>query len=163
MTDSVPKAIVIGCGSHFTADDAAGLQVLETLKAGSPVEGCEYRSYDGGWPPGFIAEIPVDTVILFIAAAQRGAAPGTICCVKLPSKSVHCDHLQSKGPEPITLEDELQLARKANGAAPRVFLVGIDSAQHRGAGTGLSERVQAAVDEIVRNFPRYLKLAYDLA
>jgi Ni,Fe-hydrogenase maturation factor len=126
-----------------------------------PVSGYELRAYHGGWPAGFLSDIPADTLVIFVSTVQSNAAPGTICCLKLPSKSVQCRHLRSQGVQAFTLEDEIRLARKAHGRAPKTFLVGIEGALYKGA--EMSERVRAGVDEIIRNFARYLKLANDLA
>lgn len=159
--DWAPTTIVIGCGSGQTGDDAAGLEVVAAL-AHPPQLGFEVRRYEDGWPAGFLAELPAEALVIFVAAVHSNAFPGTICCLKLPSKTVSSRHLQSRGEDPFSLDRELQLARKHNGSAPRTFLVGIETTSGDSEDES-SERVRVAVAEIVRNFPRYLKLAREMA
>src|SRR4051812_7121862 len=118
MRETGPTTFVVGCGVSGPGDDSAGLQVVEALSQ-FPNLSCEFRVYDRGWPPGFLSEIPVEALVIFVAAVHSDAAPGTIWCLKLPSKSVQCRHLHSLGDDALSLEDELQLAISAHGASPR--------------------------------------------
>jgi len=160
MRASGPITLVLGCGVRAAGDDAAGLRVIEGL-SNPPVTGAELHTCEDGWPADFFADIGPEALLIFIAAVHNNAAPGTICCLKVPSKSLQCRHLHRQGEPEFTLEHELQLARKTHEKAPRTFLVGIEGLSYQG--DELSERVRAGVDDIIRNFPRYLKLANDLA
>ncbi len=161
MNSGPHKTIVIGCGHRFAADDAAGLYVVDALRQQPDLE-CEIREFETDCSPGFLADIPPDSLVIFIDAVQSGALPGTICCMKLPSKSVKWRHLQDLTTHGIGLAHELELARRIHGSAPRMFLLGIEAADCR-PGIEMTPRVKTAVDEIVRTFQRYLQLASDIA
>ncbi len=160
MTSGPYKTIVIGCGNRFAGDDAAGLHVIDALRQ-LPALNFEIREFQTDCCPGFLADIPPDSLVIFIDAVQSSALPGTICCMKLPSKSVKWRHLQDLTTHGIGLAHELELARRLHGSAPRMFLLGIEAADCR-PGIEMTTRVKTAVDEIAGNFQRYLQLASDI-
>jgi len=158
MSEGEPKLIVIGCGKQGAGDHGAALEVIIRLRA-MPDLGCELRTCEEGCPPGFLAEIPPDTLVIFIDALQTSTEAGTIHCLRLPSTLAHPRHLESGS---YNLRQEIDLARERNGRVPRMCLLGIEVTNNM-SGSELSEKVRKAVDEIVLNFPRYRKLAQGLA
>jgi len=160
MANSSHSIVVVGIGKSQAGDDAVGLTIVDGLRK-CPDLGCEVRACEGGCPPGFLAEIPADTMIIFFDAVQAGRDPGTICCVKLPSKTIQSRHLEAMSTHGFGLEREMELARNLNGALPRMFLVGIQ-VENCDPASELSAKVKAAAEEIIREFPRYKKLAADL-
>ena len=144
------RVIVIGFNDSAGADDAVGGVVVAELKKVAGV-GCELRTIEGDWPSGLLTEAPADALVIFLDAVHSNSTPGTIHCLKWPSKSVHPRHLRP----------QVRPETEGKGIASRLFLVGIEAASGGSPGE-LSEPVRKAVSEIVRNFPRYLKLARDL-
>jgi hydrogenase maturation protease len=152
--------LAIGIGSRSAGDDSVGLYIIDLLRQ-CPDLGCDLRAYEGGCPPGFLAEIPADTIIVFIDAVQTKADPGTICCIKLPSKFIACRHLDVATRTGVTLDQEIETARTRDGARRRMFLLGIQVLD-TSPGSEMTPKVRAAADDVVRNFQRYLKLASDM-
>jgi len=148
---------VIGCGLRNVGDDAVGLQVVSELQR-VPDLGFELRALEGDRPQGFLAEFPADALVIFVDSMRTDAAPGTIHCMRLPSKTARPRHLDSE--ETKSLQSELDHITKRGAAVPRMFLIGVEIAEE--SGPGLSEKVQKSVEEVVGNFQRYLKLARDL-
>lgn len=153
------RVFVIGFGEPGAGDDAAGLHVMAALERMSGL-GCELRSVRGNCPSGLLADIPGDALVICIDSLDSVSSAGAIHCVKLPSSSGRARHLNPKSS--IDLQSEIEDAKKRFGRVPRLFLIGIEVVSGRTSGE-LSEEARKAVDEIVRNFSRYLKLARDLA
>jgi len=161
MAHGDSKIIVIGCGKRLSGDDSAALEVLSRLHD-VPDLGCELRTYEEGCPLGFLAEIPADALVVFIDSVRSKAEPGTIHCQKLPSKPVAPGHLGPVSRHIVDIEGEIAVAQKLHGASPRLFLLAIE-VDNCAPGPELSSKVMRAVEEIVNNFPRYRKLAHELA
>ena len=159
MDQQNPRIIVIGCGTTGAGDDAVAIEVIAELRKIDDA-GCEFLAYEGSCPAGFLSEFPPDALVVFIDSVHKQKNPGSVHCLKLPSRSSRMRHLQSEGTD--RLQEEIERATQRNGAAPKMFLLGVEVSETI-PGTGLSERARKAVLELVSNFPRYRKLAKDLA
>ncbi len=150
------RVIVIGLGVPNAGDDAVGLRTISALR-NLPDVGCEPHAIEGDVPPGFLGDVPPNSLVVIIDSIQSKSLPGTVHCLKLPSKSTFPRHL---GEQSSLLHSEIERL-KQQGSVPKLFLVGVEIGEVT-SGKELSEPVRKALDEILRNFARYKKLARDL-
>jgi hydrogenase maturation protease len=148
------KVLVAGVGNIFLGDDAFGVEVVQRLaghRLPDNVQVADYgiRSYD----LAYALMEPWELVIL-VDAVARGDAPGTVYTIEpeLPQdgeSSVESGFdAHSMNPESV-----LRLVGKLGGKAGRILVVGCEPASveaEESGQIGLSEPVQAAVDEAIR-------------
>ncbi len=150
--------IVIGFNGGADADESVGGRIISELRA-VPQLDCELRTVEGEFAPDFLASLSADTLVIFIDSIHSNSAPGTVHCLKLPSRSVRPRHLDPGGVG--RLQNEIDELKKQNAPIPKLFLIGVEIAP-RDPASKVSEPTRKAIDEIVRNFSRYLKLARHL-
>jgi hydrogenase maturation protease len=143
----VEPTIVIGCGRRLSGDDALGLAVAEEL-AKLPHPNFEVFTIEQGSTPEFLHSVSASNLLVVIDSVESSAAPGTFHCVKLPSAVAKPRHFSMP-------------TRAAALSSPKIFLIGIAIAETT-PGQGLSPKVRLAVDQLVKDFARYRKLAEDL-
>ncbi|MGA7525491.1 MAG: hydrogenase maturation protease [Acidobacteriaceae bacterium] len=149
---AVPRILVAGIGNIFLGDDGFGVEVVRRL-ASLPLP-AEVRVVDfgiRGLDLVYALEDEYETTIL-VDAFPHGKTPGTVSVVE-PDK----DAIQPSGEnfvEPHSMHpmNVLRMAKSLHGSLVRVLLVGCEPASLGGdeGHMGLSEPVEAAVDEAVR-------------
>lgn len=133
--------LIIGIGNPVRGDDAAGLRVVEALGISDTVV-----QHDGE-PASLIALWEDHEEVVLIDAVTSGAAAGTVVEIDaaasmLPAGMCHSTH--ALGPA-----EAVELARALGKLPSRITLLGIEGGEYA-FGTGLTEEVEAAVDEVVR-------------
>ncbi len=152
---SKANILVAGIGNIFQGDDGFGVEVAKrmatrTLPAGVRVADFGIRGYD----LAFALQDGYDTTIL-VDACPRGEAAGTLYVLEpnlasLDSSDEQRGTVDAHSMNPMNV---LRMARAMNGPAmKRVLIVGCEPASLGGEGghMGLSESVEAAVDEAVK-------------
>ncbi len=146
------RILVAGIGNIFLGDDAFGVEVAQRLAqrplpAGVRVVDFGIRSFDLAYA---LLDDP-DAAIL-VDATPRGGAPGTLYLIE-PDLGAPED---SSAPLPdahsLNPVAVLQLVRHLGGRPRRLLVVGCEPAalESEDGRIGLSEPVQAAIDEAVR-------------
>lgn len=148
--------LVVGVGSRFGGDDAAGLAVLERLR-GSGLQDHVHLLETEGEPAGLIGDwAGVDDVIV-VDAVRSGAAPGTVHRLDalkgpLPASLVHMSS------HAFGISDTVELAR-ALGRLPRSLeIYGIEGRDF-GIGAPLAPEVEQAVERVAAELRVRLRTA----
>jgi hydrogenase maturation protease len=149
MKDSV---LVAGIGNIFLGDDAFGVEVLNRLAQRSlPLGVCvaDYgiRSYDLAY-----ALMEEWHLVILVDALPRGGEPGTLYVLEaqLPEGEEVPPSLDAHTMNPVAV---LQLVSALGGKPGRMLVVGCEPGRLEPddeGNMGLSEPVEAAVDEAVR-------------
>lgn len=150
---------VIGCGNPYAGDDSAGVEVVRRLRA---MGNCAFpllTSFDGG--VNLLEAFEQAEAILFIDAVVSGAPAGTVHLVPLPTPGITPRGLASLSTHGWSLHETIELARALGRPLPRLKLLGIEAGEFtpdllRG---GLSPAVEAAVSQVVREFPALCRAA----
>jgi hydrogenase maturation protease len=152
---SRPRILVAGIGNVFLGDDGFGVEVAQRLSQRDlPAEACVVDFGIRGLDLAYALTDGYETVIL-VDAAPRGGVPGTVYLISPEA----ADPSPTAGPGPMldmhALDPAkvLRLAAATGGHVRRLFLVGCEPARTDDTldmHMGLSEPVQAAVDEGVR-------------
>jgi len=140
---------VVGCGNPFAADDAAGLEVIQRLRACGEWE-CELLEM----PQAGVELMEIldgAQTVVFVDAVSSGALPGTIHLVSLPSQAIELRALGSFSSHGWGLAETLQLRTALGRTLPRLFLVGIEI-ETCVAGGPLSGTVLEAIGIIIGRF-----------
>jgi hydrogenase maturation protease len=150
----VPSILVAGVGNLFMGDDAFGVEVAQRLAQRSLPEAV--RVVDFGIRGFDLACALVDgaDVSILVDACPRGGAPGTVYVIEpdleaLDSGDAAPPALEAHGLDPLSV---LRLARHMDGSLKTILLVGCEPQSLGGdeGHIGLSEPVEAAVDEAIR-------------
>lgn len=140
-----PKVVVIALGNRFRGDDGVGPSVADRL-AGR-LQGCEFiegrndaLSIVNAWDGAELAVV--------VDAADSGASPGTthrfeVDSEPLPKATARCS---SHG---LGLAEALELGKVLGCRPPRLVIYAIEVKNLR-HGVGLSRKVAAAVEKVVR-------------
>ncbi|MDQ6707513.1 MAG: hydrogenase maturation protease [Acidobacteriota bacterium] len=151
----IPGILVAGIGNIFLGDDGFGCEVIRRLLGREWPSGV--RIFDFGIRGLDLTYALLDgpeTVIL-VDAAPRGGAPGTVYAIE-PDLSALDDgasaFIETHDMNPVNV---LRAVRSMGGQFNRVLLVGCEpesfGTEDEGEGRmGLSERVEAGVDEAAR-------------
>jgi hydrogenase maturation protease len=150
-----PRILVAGIGNIFLGDDAFGCEVIQSmLRCGSPdnvrVEDFGIRGFDLAY-----ALMDDYEAVILVDALPRGEQPGTLFIIepdlgKLDDQSPAELMVDTHGMDPVKV---LTLVKALGGEPKRVLVVGCEPerlADVDGERMGLSEPVQAAVDEAVK-------------
>lgn len=147
-----PRVLIAGVGNIFFGDDAFGGEVARRLAtrklpAAARVVDFGIRILDLGH-----ALLDEYDAVILVDATRRGGVPGTLYLIE-PDPDSPCRDPEANGVEPhgMLLETVLRWAQSQGGRLPELCLVGCEPAvgeQHMEM--GLSEPVEAAVDEAVR-------------
>jgi hydrogenase maturation protease len=144
------RILVAGIGNIFLGDDGFGVEVAKRL-ASRPLPECVrvvdfgIRSYDLAY-----ALMEPWQLVILVDALPGGDEPGTIYLVE-PTQPAECEcevDAHSMNPESV-----LRLVGALGGQVGRMLVVGCEPATvefDEGTSFGLSDAVQAAVDEAVR-------------
>lgn len=140
------KIKVIGVGNAMRGDDAAGPLVARRVRAHAPA-GVEVYEASGEGASLMDAWAGADLVLL-VDAVRSGAAPGTIHrfdahAERLPVGFFHYST------HAFSLAEAVELARALGALPPRLIVYGIEGHDYD-AGAGLSEQVEARLDEVAR-------------
>jgi hydrogenase maturation protease len=157
-----PKRILIACiGNIFLGDDAFGVEVAQRLKGRKYPEGVEVVDFGiRGVELAYTLLDNYDTLVL-VDAVTRGGTPGTVYLIEpdltntSPVKGLEAGRvaLDAHSMDPVKV---LAFARTLGAQPIHTLLVGCEPATVGGSEDyaemqmGLSEPVQAAVDEAVK-------------
>jgi hydrogenase maturation protease len=146
------NVLVAGIGNIFLGDDAFGVEVLNRLAqrplpAGVCVAEYGIRSYDLAY-----ALMEEWALVILVDALPRGGEPGTLYVLEsqLPEEEEGPPSLDAHTMNPVAV---LQLVSALGGKPGRLLVVGCEPARlepDAEGNMGLSEPVEAAVDEAVR-------------
>jgi hydrogenase maturation protease len=146
------RILVAGIGNIFLGDDAFGVEVVKRLAmhefpAGVRVVDFGIRGFDLAYAlqDGYEATILVD-------AYPHGQPPGTVSLVEPDLSKLDEPQqgmVEAHGMDPLNV---LRMASAMNGGLKKILLVGCEPATFGGeeGRMGLSETVEAAVDEAAR-------------
>ena len=146
------KILVAGIGNIFLGDDGFGVEVVRRLmNRGLPAE---VRAVDFGLRGLDLVYALLDgyeTTIL-VDAFPHGQAPGTVSVVEPDEAQIAAAPNSFVEPHSMHPLNVLRMARGIGGKLNRVLLVGCEPAYLGGdeGSMGLSEPVEAAVDEAVK-------------
>lgn len=145
------RVLVAGIGNVFLADDGFGVEVARRLGLRELPDGVDVRDFGiRGMDLAYALQESYETVI-FVDAAPRGEAPGTVSLVE-PELDLDEVVLDTHGMDPLRV---LALARAMGRVPERVLVVACEPAvvvdgEHDEDLVGeLSPPVAAAVDEAV--------------
>jgi hydrogenase maturation protease len=157
MTDNLAdnvNILVAGVGNIFLGDDAFGVEVVQRLaKRALPpnvrVADFGIRSYDLAY-----ALMEPWQLVMLVDAVPCGDQPGTVYLIE-PQLPQDDDVPSNGGFDAHTMNpvSVLQLVRKLGGSVGRLLVVGCEPSSveaDEGGQFGLSEPVNAAVDEAIR-------------
>jgi len=149
-----PHILVAGIGNIFLGDDGFGSEVARRLASRS--QPAEAKVVDFGIRGFDLAYALLDgyEVTIFVDATPRGGEPGTLYTIEPDlSELTHTDAqpamVETHGMNPMKV---LSMVKAMGGEFRRILLVGCEPATlgpEEGL-MGLSEPVEAAVDEAVR-------------
>lgn len=138
---STPRTLVAGIGNIFLGDDAFGCEVAQRMAAAAWPD--YVRVVDFGIRSLDLAFAMLDGVdrTIFIDAAPRGGAPGTLYTIQPDCSGIPVD-VDAHGMSPMSV---LALVKAMGGELPEILIVGCEpeSCEER---MGLSEVVAASVD-----------------
>ncbi|MDQ6665291.1 MAG: hydrogenase maturation protease [Acidobacteriota bacterium] len=151
----IPGILVAGIGNIFLGDDGFGCEVIRRLLRREWPSGVRIIDFGiRGFDLTYALLDEPETVIL-VDAAPRGGEPGTVYAIE-PELSGLDDaetaFIETHAMNPVNV---LRAVRSMGGQFHRVLLVGCEpesfGTEDEGEGRmGLSDRVEAAVDEAVR-------------
>jgi hydrogenase maturation protease len=142
------QILVAGIGNIFLGDDAFGCEAVQRL-AQQPTPDC-VRVVDygiRGFDLAFALLDPYDAFIL-VDALPRGGQPGTLYTLEIDSSDLEEANagLEPHAMNPVTV---LSMVQAMGGNPQNVYVVGCEPSLIDEERMGLSEPVQAAVDEAV--------------
>lgn len=130
---------VIGVGNRWRSDDAAGLLVVDRLRARlDDVVECE------GEPVAMIVAWQGAESVVLVDAVSSGAPPGTLHRLDASEEKLPGEWFAASTHH-LGVHDAVELARALGKLPRRVIVIGIEGARF-GAGERLSPEVEAAVD-----------------
>jgi len=146
------RTVVIGIGNEYRHDDAAGIAVVQRLRALAP-PGVELADTDG--EATALIELWSGADLAIVVDAVAGTAePGHVYRLGLPQRAA-----ASHGPSAshqASLGDAVALARALDRMPHRLVLFGIQVA-HTGPGLGLSVAVGHAVGAVTAEITGILR------
>ena len=149
-----PHILIAGIGNIFLGDDAFGSEVARRLAGRALPE--EARVVDFGIRGFDLVYALLDgyAVTIFIDATPRGGEPGTLYTIEPDLKeldNLNADEamVEPHGMNPMKV---LGMVKSMGGEFKRILLVGCEPTplESEDGQMGLSEPVEAAVDEAVR-------------
>ena len=149
-----PRILIAGIGNIFLGDDAFGCEVARRLSGRTLPD--EVRVVDFGIRGLDLAYALMDgyDVTIFVDATPRGEAPGTLYTIEPDLNETDASSEQGVMVEAHNMNPMkvLSMVRMMGGEFKRILLVGCEPAplESEEGYMGLSEPVEAAVDEAVR-------------
>jgi len=155
------RILIAGMGNVLRSDDGFGVEVVRQLSH----RGCQSEQIEivevGIGGIHLVQELlsPQDVLIL-IDAVELGASAGTVQVLEIEAGAVASlsEHENLLADVHYTLPSRVLMLAKALGVLPpRVFLVGGQPADADTPGIGLSDSVQQAVNEAIREVERLIR------
>jgi hydrogenase maturation protease len=147
-----PRILVAGIGNIFLGDDGFGVAVAQRLAGKSWPHGVDVRDFGiRGMDLAYAMQNEFDAVV-FIDAAPRGEAPGTLFVIDAAVDADGPMSIDTHGMDPVKV---LALARGLGRVPPRVLVIGCEPSKTivpeawDEMDMTLSAPVAAAVDEAV--------------
>ncbi len=149
-----PRILIAGIGNIFLGDDAFGSEVARRLSGRALPD--EVRVVDFGIRGFDLTYALLDgyEVTIFVDATPRGGEPGTLYTIEPDLNEVDNPDaegmmVETHGMNPMKV---LGMVKSMGGEFKRIYLVGCEPAplQSEDGHMGLSEPVEAAVDEAVK-------------
>ena len=147
------RVLIAGIGNIFLGDDGFGVEVVKRLAAHEFPAGVRVVDFGiRGLDLAYALQDGYETTIL-VDAHPHGQAPGTVSLVEPDLSKLDEPQQQSvveaHGMDPLNV---LRMASAMNGGLKKILLVGCEPASFGGeeGRMGLSESVEAAVDEAVK-------------
>lgn len=146
------RILVAGIGNIFLGDDGFGVEVVRRLAARALPTTVRVADFGiRGFDLAYALQDGYETTIL-VDAYPHGQPPGTVCLVEPDLSKLGKQEqavVETHGMNPLNV---LRMVAAMNGNLKRVLLVGCEPATFGGEEgvMGLSEPVEAAVDEAVR-------------
>jgi hydrogenase maturation protease len=138
------KVVVVGVGNAVRGDDAAGLAVAERVRARAPhgvdVVQCEQE------PTRLLDAWAGADLALVVDASLSGTEPGTVQRFDATADAVPARTFRSST-HAFGIGDAVELGRALGRLPEQVIVFGIEG-EDFGLGSGLSDRVAGAVDEV---------------
>ena len=147
-----PRVLVAGIGNIFLGDDGFGVEVVRRLAQCNLPETVRVTDFGiRGLDLAYALQDSYETTIL-VDAFPHGKTPGTVSVVEPDINQVLASPGNFVEPHSMNPMNVLRMAAVMNGPLKRVLLVGCEPATLGGdeGHMGLSEPVEAAVDEAVR-------------
>jgi hydrogenase maturation protease len=149
-----PRILVAGIGNIFLGDDGFGVEVIRRLSSHTFPENVRVHDFGiRGYDLAYALLDGYDTTIL-IDAAPRGEEPGTLYVIEPDvsegdGSTAQESTLDAHAMNPVSV---LRLAKSMGEVSGRILLVACEPATLGGeeGQMGLSEAVEAAVDEAVK-------------
>jgi hydrogenase maturation protease len=149
------RTVVIGVGNAYRGDDGLGLAVAERLRGRVPasvaVVDCEQE------PSRLLDAWSGADLALVVDACASGAPAGTVHRFDAGSARLPARVFRSST-HAFGVGDAVELARALGRLPARVVVYGVEGAEF-GVGTGLSERVAAAVETVAGSIAEELREA----
>ncbi len=149
----VPRVLVAGIGNIFLGDDGFGVEVVRRVAQAGTVAGVDVVDFGiRGMDLAYALQRDYGAVI-FVDAAPRGAAPGTLTLLEPHVADEGGVPVETHGMDPVRV---LRLARELGRVPPRVLVLCCEpetvltGAPDEDVLVGLSEPVDAAVEEAAR-------------
>jgi hydrogenase maturation protease len=139
----VTRVVVIGVGTGYRHDDAAGLEVARRVRAAAPV-GVDVREHEGE-PAGLIEAWEGASVAYVVDAVRGTGGAGTIH--RLEAGDGIPDQPRRDSTHALALGEAVALARALDRLPARLVVIGIEGSDFS-AGEGLSQPVTAAVTAV---------------
>jgi hydrogenase maturation protease len=144
------RVLVAGVGNIFLGDDAFGVEVARRLIGRPQPDGVRVVDFGiRGFDLAYALMDGPDLAIL-VDATPRGGPPGTLYVLEPDEPGPEYSVMETHGMNP---ERVLQMVRALGGQVPPLRVVGCEPAtlgSEEDPAMGLSQPVQAAVDEAVR-------------
>lgn len=150
-----PRILIAGIGNIFLGDDAFGVEVVRRLAARRLPDGVRVVDFGIRGIDLTYALLGEDDVVILVDAFPRREPAGTLTVLEPEANGPGAPDLQDLLIDPHSMDPAkvLRLATFLGGRIQRVLLVGCEPAPlgpDEEMVMGLSEPVQAAVDEAVR-------------
>jgi hydrogenase maturation protease len=145
--------LIVGIGTRYAGDDAAGLLVAESLQ-GRSADRAAVITHEGDGA-SLVESLLTSRSVVMIDAMDSGAEPGAVrrfnaTAQPLPAHTLrHSTHAFGVG-------DAVELARVLQQLPPRVIVYGIEGRNFQ-AGDRLSPEVEAAVPGVVERVLEEMK------
>jgi hydrogenase maturation protease len=146
-----PRILIAGIGNIFLGDDAFGVEVAQRLVRRKLPDGV--RVVDFGIRDFDLAYAILDgpDLTILVDAIPRGGEPGTLYVIEPELAELNALDPQAFEPHSMNPLKVLYLIKRLGGQPGRLLIVGCEPAEleSEDGQMGLSEHVQAAVDEAI--------------
>jgi hydrogenase maturation protease len=147
------RILVAGIGNIFLGDDGFGVEVVKRLSGLRLPEGVHVRDFGIRGMDLVYALLDEYRAVIFVDAAPRGEPPGTLTLIEPQLRDERRVSIETHGMDPVKV---LGLATELGAPRRPTYVVACEP-QHVPPGEtdaemsmGLSEPVEAAIDEAVR-------------